>query len=438
MSIGFERFISSVILTFYAFYTWKILYNQNVKLKLWKKVLAFMLVVGFSIVNYVYINRFISIIVLTIFLTFINYYLYRDSLKISILTTVIAQLILTAGEVLFVLIVVGLQNIMNINSVIEKTGTLMANVFICVFALIILNCKTIQKLCERIIGRTNKINSIQIIVPLMILIISLNLLLAQSYYKVNGVVLLIINTLLLIIYTYIIVRAFKEKNKYIEVQAENKELSSHLTEYEQILSKQRRTNHENKTELIVIRDMIHKNNKKALDYINEMIGSKNVLEETFYELCQKIPTGIQGIVYQRVLLADKDIQVDINVSPELENANLEKQLTASEFLDVCKIVGVFLGNAFEEVREIKDGEKIVSIHVYQEEDTFVIQLANTYRKGTDFSKIGDTGYTTKGKEHGQGLSLVKELEKNHANIYHETEIMGKLFLQKLKIKGLKF
>ncbi|MBS7020489.1 MAG: GHKL domain-containing protein, partial [Firmicutes bacterium] len=149
--------------------------------------------------------------------------------------------------------------------------------------------------------------------------------------------------------------------------------------------------------------------------------------------------GIQGIVYQKLLLTNKDVKIHIDISPKLEKKNIEKKLTPLEFFDICKIVSVFLGNAIEEAQEIESEDKIVSIQIFQEgKNTFVTQIGNTYRSNTDFSKIGESGYTTKGKEHGQGLSLVKELEKNHANIYHETEVSGKLFLQKLKIKGLKF
>ena len=67
----------------------------------------------------------------------------------------------------------------------------------------------------------------------------------------------------------------------------------------------------------------------------------------------------------------------------------------------------------------------------------MIQIGNTYRKGTDFSKLGEKGYTTKGEEHGQGLSLVKNLEEKHPSIEHETIVSGKILFQKLKIKGLK-
>ena len=172
--------------------------------------------------------------------------------------------------------------------------------------------------------------------------------------------------------------------------------------------------------------------------LDEVIDTKEELDETFYERCQQMPSGIQGVIYQRLLVADPEIKTYIEVSPKIKKEELETQMTSDIFLDACKILGVFIGNAVEEVDEIKDKDnKVISVQLYLEgNDTLVVQIGNTYRKGTDFNKLGEEGYTTKGEKHGQGLSLVKELEEKHENLNHETIINGKLIFQKLNIRGL--
>ena len=172
--------------------------------------------------------------------------------------------------------------------------------------------------------------------------------------------------------------------------------------------------------------------------LDEVIGTKEELDETFYERCQQMPSGIQGVIYQLLLVADPEIKTYIEVSPKIKKEELETQMTNDIFLDACKILGVFIGNAVEEVDEIKDKDnKVISVQLYLEgNDTLVVQIGNTYRNGTDFSRLGEEGYTTKGEEHGQGLSLVKELEEKHENLDHETVVNGKLLFQKLNIRGL--
>lgn len=157
-------------------------------------------------------------------------------------------------------------------------------------------------------------------------------------------------------------------------------------------------------------------------------------------MCQKMPSGIQGVVYQKLLVADPSIKIYMEVSPEIKKKELEKQMHSDVFLDACKMIGVFIGNSLEEVNEIEDKDnKIISVQLYIEgKKDLVIQIGNSYRKGTDFSKLGEEGYTTKGGDHGQGLSLVKDLEEKHPEISHETIVSGKIIFQKLKIKGLKY
>ena len=49
-------------------------------------------------------------------------------------------------------------------------------------------------------------------------------------------------------------------------------------------------------------------------------------------------------------------------------------------------------------------------------------------------KISHKGYTTKGKGHGYGLSLVEQLVKSDSNLINEKEISKDIFTQRLKIK----
>ena len=80
----------------------------------------------------------------------------------------------------------------------------------------------------------------------------------------NRISLFFFNSALMLFYAYVIYCALKNQNQIIIVKEENKELTHHLYEYENILIKQRRKNHESKTELVVARDLLNSDFKKGM------------------------------------------------------------------------------------------------------------------------------------------------------------------------------
>ena len=432
--------VGNIVLILYTYYAWKTISQQSIQIKAKYLLLTSALIMIFSIINFSLTNLFTRFTITTLILTIANMVIYKNSIKQSLLLSMISQLILLAGEFVYVFIIIMVGNLLPIPSIDTMFGTLISNIGVAVVATIILNIPFIKNTCRKLITKYDKINNIQMIIPISILMISVNILLALVYSRVDNLMLLAINSILILIYTFIIVSALRDKNKFIEVKEENRDLVVHLDEYEDILVTQRRRNHESKTELIVVRNLFKQNEyQRAMECLDEIIGTKEELDESFYEMCQKMPSGIQGIVYQKLLVADPSIKIYIEVSPEIKKSKLDKKMHSDVFLDACQIIGVFLGNALEEVDEITDKDnKVISVQLYiEKKKTLVVQIGNTYRRGTDFSKIGEAGYTIKGGEHGQGLALVRELEEKHPSIEHETIVSGKILFQKLKIKGLK-
>ena len=435
-----DYIVGGIVLLFYIYYAWKTISQQPVKIKgrylfLWLSLLLILIAI-----NYSFTNIFLRFTISTLILTVANMIIYKNSIKQGLLLSALSQLILLGGEFccLFILIIAG--KIYPIPALDTMYGVLFSNIAVAFFAILILNIPFIKNTCRKLITKYDKINNIQMVIPISILMISVNILLALVYSRVDNLMLLAINSILILIYTFIIVSALRDKNKFIEVKEENRDLVVHLDEYEDILVTQRRRNHESKTELIVVRNLFKQNEyQRAMDCLDEIIGTKEELDESFYEMCQKMPSGIQGIVYQKLLVADPSIKIYIEVSPEIKKSKLDKKMHSDVFLDACQIIGVFLGNSLEEVDGITDkNNKVISVQLYiEKKKTLVVQIGNTYRRGTDFSKIGEAGYTTKGGEHGQGLALVRELEEKHPSIEHETIVSGKILFQKLKIKGLK-
>ena len=438
MSSISSTLIASSFSAAYLFHSWEVLKVKKIQIPKYMYLFLFAFLVIIITINYFYTTRFLGLVLLIVILTMFNMLIYHNSLKTAFLTVVFSESIAILGEVTCAFLYYGAIELFDVNNDINTGGFNLFNLFVPLFSVLLIHFPFIKKLKEKILIQDNKLENHQIIFPLTVLMISVNILIATLYYQIDGLLLVGINCSLMLIYLVIIINALKDKNQVIKVKEENKELTHHLREYENILIKQRRKNHESKTELVVVRDMLNSNFKKGMKCLDEVIGTKEELDETFYERCQQMPSGIQGVIYQRLLVADPEIKTYIEVSPKIKKEELETQMTSDIFLDACKILGVFIGNAVEEVEEIKDkNNKVISVQLYLEgNDTLVVQIGNTYRKGTDFNKLGEEGYTTKEEEHGQGLSLVKELEEKHENLDHETVVNGKLLFQKLNIRGL--
>ena len=434
-----EYMIGYIVLILCTFYIWNKISKQTFKIRFIYVFLVSVVIIILSLINYMFTNIFIRFAITTLILTGANMVIYKNTIKTSLLLTMISQFIFFIGEIICLLFIMLSADILNITSPDILFGTIFPNIFISLFAIFIINIKSVNQKCQNTLTKYNKVNNFQIIIPISILIVSINILLALIYFKVDNLILLSINTILVLLYTFIILTSLKDKNLFMEAKEENKELSTHLKEYEEILSQQQRNNHESKTELAVVRNLLKKDKEASLKCLDMIIGNKEDLDETFYQRCQKMPSGIQGVVYQKLLLADPNIQIYIEISPDIPKNDLENKLNSDIFLAGCKIIGVFLGNALDEVNEIENiDNKKISVQLYLEEkDTLVIQIGNTYRKNTDFSKLEEIGYTTKGQNHGQGLALVQDIESRYSNLSHITIVSGSMIFQKLKIKGLK-
>ena len=173
-------------------------------------------------------------------------------------------------------------------------------------------------------------------------------------------------------------------------------------------------------------------NKKLIDYINEIIKSKNSENKSLINQALLIPTGgLRGLIYSKlILMKEKSIKYSINIDKKI-NSKLMKNISSNEMIDICQIIGVFIDNAIEAVEKLK--ERVVIINVFRDEN-INIEIQNTYDNSIELNKIDKIGYSTKGKNHGYGLALVNRILKNNKNFSNEREVSKNLFKQKLIIK----
>lgn len=167
-------------------------------------------------------------------------------------------------------------------------------------------------------------------------------------------------------------------------------------------------------------------NKKTQTMIDEIIKEY----ESQYKIItnvHKIPKGLQGIIYQKILQTDEDIKV--NVVNSLKNDPFLK-LKPKKYNELCETMGILVDNAVEGA--LSSHDKVIYIEFSQIKNTNDINIViiNTFNGEIDLDRFGDKHYTTKNEGHGIGVNYV--LKKNVFKI--SNKIINNLFRVEVKIK----
>ncbi len=426
-----QHLFPCLINSFVVLYALSILVNKKINFKDYKFYVTLIFQTLVAVLTYLYFGNLVRLVIMTIVVMIGNYYLFRPNLKEVILSSTFEQLIVFVSEVIMTLILVLLFGV--------DAGQLTNNYFlnfisillICSIMVVLIRLPFIKKTYDKFLKITHKIDVRKLSIYVLIIMISINFLFVSNFVQIEFSIIYGFNLFLIILYSLIVCYSMYQGNQNVKFKEENKSLLDNLNEYEKMLDYQRVNNHENKNQLLVIKGMIKDKNDKVVEYIDEIIKEKREDNETLYTQAKRIPEGgLQGLFYQKMLLMqEKDIKINLDISKEVRNIDLTC-LSQKIIYDICRIIGVILDNAIEAVGNIDNNEILISMYV---DDAFIIEISNKFNGNFDTSKIGDKGYTSKGKGHGYGLSLVKKIVEKSENVYLDTLIVNGVFTQKLKI-----
>lgn len=139
----------------------------------------------------------------------------------------------------------------------------------------------------------------------------------------------------------------------------------------------------------------------------------------------KVP-GLKSLLSVKIREAmEQNIEVILGISEEISDLDIEPYALLS-------IMGVFLDNAVEAAQDAEFREILIS--AARKEDRWHILIRNTFRPvELDMRRIGEAGYSTKGKNRGIGLYSVKRILKKYRNVVHTTSVEAPYFIQRLEI-----
>ena len=427
-------FITLLVLCFCHIYVWSLFYREKMNYKNIFFYLSLIIMTLLSLFNYFYVNVFFRMILVVLLFSFCNYLIFRRKISEVIVTTIYSQALLTLSDVICAIVVMVIfgANYTSIRDdvIFASIGNLLISVCFVFFA----SLSIIRMFYSRLILITNKFRIKSLFFVCLLIIISINFILGSTFYKVGSIPFIIINSILIFIYTFIVYKSIGEKNNSMVIKAENQSLMESLHQYEDMVDRQRVDNHENKNQLLIIKNMIKKKDKSVIKYIDTIVKDQMEDDEALYTRVMTIPSGgLQGIIYQKMLvMKDEHIEFSLDVGRGIRDLNLE-DLSMDDNYRLCKIVGVFLDNAIEESRKIDD--KCIMISLYIDDGDFVIEVSNRFEGILDIDKLDKSGYTTKGDGHGYGLSLVKKILSETDVFENERSIKRNVFKQIIRIKN---
>lgn len=417
-----------------AIYLLSITMNKKIDLKKANVYLAAIFLITISIINFFYVVDSLRFFVSTISVVITCCILFRDSTNKTIASAIVSQIIVFIAELIFVLLLIlffGANGSMLLN---EYYGSLLTVAVISIISILLIHLGPVKKIIANIFGMIAKLKLKYMTIIMLMAIIVVNILLSSVYHDIGIFNILIMNSLFMLVYLFIAYKSLKDKSSMIKMQAENKALLNNLEEYEKMLDYQRVANHENKNQLLVVRSLLKENeNSDALNYVNEVLDDKKDDNDVLFGRAKKIPSGgLQGIVYQKMLVMnDKNIKPILDVSNSVKKFKFENLDTKLNY-DICRIVGVFLDNSIEETEKLDEREIMLSM--YEQNNDLVIEISNKFKNVPDLERLEEKGYSTKGKGHEYGLSLVNDIVNNNNQIINEKGITRNIFTQKLIIK----
>ena len=425
-------FVYAFIMASSTVIVWHKLLNIKLSFKSKYLYICFFCVLIISSLSYLLLNRFRIIIITIIFMFYIKL-IFKRTIQESILVPIYYEFMLLLSEFITVILLsLILGN--NIQEFITNNwGILIVNLLVSIISVLLVQLKIVRATFNKILAITDKIKFKQLIILCLLITIFLNIYVMSAYHKVKFEYWVFTNFILVSIFFIIILYYFKTKNKLNKVSDKYSVAIKSLNDYESMMARYRISNHENKNLLLTIRAMVLNKDKNIPQFIDNIIENKYDDDEKLLFDMNIIPSGgLRATIYSEILkIKEKGINYSFHIDRKFKTIDLI-EIDTNTIIDICKIVGVFIDNAIEEVEKLK--RKTIGIDLYTSGDNLNIKICNNYGKSFNISKINTDGYTTKGSNHGYGLSLVKEIIKNNNLLDHEMELNKKYFSQIIIIK----
>lgn len=409
-----------------------LLFEKSNKLNSAYKIIFFLVLCIIHTFIFLYFSGTIKTILLCILYTITLKLLFNITTTKAIFSSIIYAIISIFVDLLTLGMVTELFEMSKDYCYNTFAGSIIGN--LCISATMIILTLLIKKPLKKIIdydfSTNNKIVLVMLLILASLAIFFYNLI--DTYkFSDNVIGYLIVIITLISILSYL----FKQKIENEAISKKYDDLLNVMKTYESDIEEQRAMIHETRNELMTIKCKINDKAKEVeiIEYIDSILGDKTSSNMSKYSKFKYLPSnGIKGFFYYKFMEAEKrNIKVSVNISKKIEDSFLGS-LDTKNFKDLVRMIGVYLDNAIEASSESDD--KKLGIEVYLIKDDIEIIISNTFNNDINMDKIGKERFTTKGKNHGHGLLLVKHILYDNPAFEAKMEIIKDLYVQTLKIK----
>lgn len=404
--------------------------EEKIKVNKGKLVLLVIISSIFYTLTTIYLTGVTKTIINCI-LQFITFkYLFKINNQKSIIFTILYVILLILPEIIEVSLFTTLMSKEYFYN--NFAGGLLSNLVICILFLI--EVIILKKYLKKIINYEIN-NNIKIVLYSILSLISVLIVFYDAFSDIEFNINLIVSIFTMIVFIGILLNLLKQMVNNSKLIRKYEQILEFMTTYEDEVEKQRILRHETKNAFLSIKAQLtdKAETKEIINYIDSILEDDVKIKNEEYAKFKYLPAnGIKGLCYYKIQEAEnRNIKVSINISSRIKKSSLSK-LSVKEIKELGKILGVYLDNAIE--ASVKSEDKKLGFEAYLIDNKVKIIISNTYKGELEKEKIGNETYSTKGKNRGHGLLLVKEIVNNNKMFNVENEITDNLYIQSLTIK----
>lgn len=405
--------------------------NSEVGISKFKKYFFTMLISALVFVVNMYVTTSVKFVLIYLLLCLLFYLNYREKyLYLALFKTILIYILMFITDIIASLILMNLTVPTNpdVINLLKALGTLLNSILM--FGLFKINyfVNLLNKFLSMIMKKEAKILTIFAILLLITLwCIGFEYRLHASFVSFVSLITIVIFLCLMV--SVMVYQYFNNK----EVENEKQQLQVLMHEYENVLNQTSENRHEMLNDLLILRGIADKNSSEFTRTLDGIIRQYDTKKFKKYTSLAKLPTGVKGMIYYKIaFINENEINFDtvVNGVDYAKFEAMDKEL----YYKVCKILGILMDNAIDACVD-SDKKKLV-VSVYTENEDLCVEIDNSYSGIVDKDGIKKKGYTTKGKNHGYGLTILNRIVDETKELEFEQSIndKDKLFTSILKIK----
>ena len=403
-----------------------------------KEVLIIISIAILGSLPFGYISPYLSIIPMNLILIFCLYKKTRN-IGMSIVLPLTATIICVVATYILTFIAIYVFKI-NMGGNFRET-----NIYYVLSALIFPLIIVISNIVGMIINRKNveqalrfKNRPLYLIVTMLVftlIIFYINIIIEDNSKATNraaqiNVILFLIYFGILIAIMYVLLKGVTKDLEIKNRQTQMQNLQEYTMNLERLYSEMRVFRHDY---INIISSMIghmDNNDMEGLKrhFYDNIIPLSSGMENNNFKIGHlkniEIPE-VKGLLSSKLIRAQEiGIDVNIDIAEEIDDIKIN-------VIDATRALGILLDNAIEAAQECKKPE--VDIGFVKVYETLLIVIKNNCVSAPKIFELNKKGFSTKGENRGLGLNNLREIIDKYDNVFLETNIKEKEFIQKLTL-----